>query len=118
MPGDRGAEDLSLGLDQVRLIHRICEDFERAFPDSDRPRIEDFLEKAGGDVRGKLLEELLLLELELRRNYGETPSPSEYRSRFPDEARRVSAAFSLSAESLSPPAGHATDPDATRPYPG
>ncbi len=89
-----------------------------AFPDSDRPRIEDFLEKAGGDVRGKLLEELLLLELELRRNYGETPSPSEYRSRFPDEARRVSAAFSLSAESLSPPAGHATDPDATRPYPG
>ena len=50
MPRDRGAEDLSLGLEQARLIHRICEEFECVFPASDRPRIEDFLEKADGDV--------------------------------------------------------------------
>jgi eukaryotic-like serine/threonine-protein kinase len=116
MPRERGAEDLSLGLDQARRIHRICEAFECVFPNGDRPRIEDYLEETDGELKGKLLEELLLIELELRRGLGEVPSLSEYLARFPDDSRRVSAAFSLSAETPPLPDDLDHDPEATRPF--
>jgi eukaryotic-like serine/threonine-protein kinase len=116
MPRDCGAEDLSLGLDQALRIHRICEAFECGFPGGDRPRIEAFLEQADGEIKGRLLEELLLIELDLRRRLGEVPSLSEYLSRFPDDSRRVAAAFSLSAQSPASPDDPGDDPDATRPY--
>jgi len=117
MPRDLGTEAPSLGLEQVRLIHRICEDFECRGRAGDRPRIEDVLEKADSVVRGRLLDELLLLELELRRTAGEAPPLSEYLARFPEETRRVSAAFSMSADTIPPPAKPISDPDATRPFP-
>ena len=40
-----------------------------------------------------LLEELLFLEVELRRDGGETPSPADYLARFPAASGEIHAVF-------------------------
>ena len=51
--------------------------------------------------REALLRELLLLEVELKRERGEATSPDDYRTRFPDAASDIVAAF---AQAGPPPA--------------
>ncbi len=65
--------------------------------DGERQRIEDLLEAADPLDRATLLEELVILELELRRDGGERPTLGEYRSRFPDGDGRIEAAFAKAA---------------------
>ncbi len=78
MSGDRSDESERNDLEQARRIHCACEAFEARWQDSDRPRIEDVLDGAKPSDRGALLEELLILEIELRRAAGERPTLSEY----------------------------------------
>ncbi len=60
--------------------------------------IEDLVERAETGSRPALLEELLILELELRRAAGESPARTEYRARFPAaDLDRVEAAFAQAA---------------------
>ena len=59
----------------------------------DRPRIEDFLAGEAGPRRTRLLQELLRVEHELRKNAGEKPESDEYRVRFPDDRAEVDAVF-------------------------
>ncbi len=89
MPGHGLGSNHSPDLDAARRIHRICEDFEFRWRRGDRPRIEDMRDQ-GDDA---LFDELLILEIELRCEAGETPSPDEYRVRFPESVARVDAAF-------------------------
>ena len=44
-----------------------------------------------------MLRELLALELELRRDRGERPSPEEYRASFPGDSAVIDAAFADAA---------------------
>ena len=93
MPDERTRESDPGNLEQARQIHVVCEEFEGCWRSGDRPRIEDLVAKAEQDVHGPLLEELLILEIELRRAAGERPALSEYRTRFPAGGGRVVAAF-------------------------
>ena len=49
----------------------------------DRPSIDDFLHIATDAVQPGLFRHLLGLELDYRRELGESPGPTEYRRRFP-----------------------------------
>jgi len=98
MPGDHLDQNDSGDLEQARRIHRLCEAFESGWRAGGRPRIEDMLEQHGHDDHDALFDELLSLELELRREAGERPTPGEYRARFPGAATRVEAVFSRDAE--------------------
>jgi len=95
----------------LRRVVAVCDRYEAEWRAGRRPRIEVFLGAAPEPGRSALLRELLALELELRRERGERPEPGEYRTRFPDQATAVDAAF---AE--GPPMPKASiEPQADRP---
>jgi eukaryotic-like serine/threonine-protein kinase len=74
-------------------LNAIAERFEQAAKHGRRPPIEDYLTEAPEDRRAALLDELLRVELELRRRAGEEPAGSEFRRRFPDYIAVVDAVF-------------------------
>jgi eukaryotic-like serine/threonine-protein kinase len=82
---------------RARWVDAICDRFEVEWRDGRRPRIEDNLSAVNGDedrpVRTELLRELLLLEIELAREGGETPSPALYNARFPDDDALIEDVF-------------------------
>jgi serine/threonine-protein kinase len=108
-----GREPADLELEQARRIHRLCEEFERRWRAGGEPRIEDFLQESGPGDRARLLEELLVLELELRQDAGAAPTASEYLVRFPDEAGRIAAAFRAARQADPRHAAGQVDEDAT-----
>jgi hypothetical protein len=77
-------------------IDAACDRFESAWRGGGRPRVEPYIEHAQGSERPSLLRELLAIDLELRRERGESPTPDEYRARFPGFEDQVAEAFSLS----------------------
>jgi serine/threonine protein kinase len=77
----------------ARRVNAACERFEAAWRAGLAPRIEDELDRAPEPDRPALLTELLALELELRRDRGEHPTPREYHARFPGGAAAIDAAF-------------------------
>jgi eukaryotic-like serine/threonine-protein kinase len=97
MSGDRSTNADPNDLEQARQIHSVCEEFECRWRAGERLPIEELIERVDHGGRPALLEELLTLELELRRGAGERPTLDEYRSRFPDAEGRVLAAFELAA---------------------
>jgi serine/threonine-protein kinase len=86
-------------LDRARSVNRACERFEAAWRAGERPRIADYLESAPPAQRDAMFAELLALELELRREQGESPCRDEYLADFPDRADAIAGLFS-EAESL------------------
>jgi len=68
-----------------REIDRACDEFEQAWSQGNRPRIEAVVERFA-EGRRTALHELLRVELELRRQHGELPDDAEYRERFPDHS--------------------------------
>ena len=64
-------------------INAAADRFERAWKQGTRPRIEDYLTEVDESQRPALLEELLRVELELRRRDGEEPGAADYAARFP-----------------------------------
>ncbi|HZW30137.1 MAG TPA: serine/threonine-protein kinase, partial [Isosphaeraceae bacterium] len=89
------------GLEQVV---EIAERFEAAWREGLRPRIEEFLDSAPAALRAELLHDLLSIELDLRRQGGESPRSEEYRERFPVDRGVVDAVFATGSESARPPA--------------
>jgi tetratricopeptide (TPR) repeat protein/tRNA A-37 threonylcarbamoyl transferase component Bud32 len=77
----------------LRRVDRACDHFEAAWKAGRRPRIEDHLDETPGSDRAALLRELVPLDVSYRRRGGEQPRPEEYRSRFPDHADVIDAAF-------------------------
>lgn len=78
-------------LDRADRVDRLCWTFECAWRSGERPRMENYLHKAGDSDYEELFQELLLLEFELRTSAGEQPSAADYRMRFPNHDRLVAA---------------------------
>src|SRR5262245_8333270 len=98
MPGD--------SLDGLEPVVAIADRFEAAWRQGLRPRIEDVLDAAPEALRAELLHDLLSIELELRRQGGESPRQDEYRDRFPFDGRLVDDVFaSGSGEAARPRPG-------------
>ena len=55
-------------------INAAADRFERAWKAGERPKIEDYLAEVDESRRPRLLEELLRVEIELRRRAGEEPT--------------------------------------------
>jgi serine/threonine-protein kinase len=74
----------SLPLDVEAQVDQICDRFENAWKQGQRPRIEDFLAALAEPGRSTLLRELIKLDIVYRRLAGENPTAEDYRERFPD----------------------------------
>ncbi len=111
---DRGAIIAGAGLEQARRINRACEEFERRWRSGQRPRIESEVDSAQPGDQAALFEELLILELELRRAGAESPNPAEYIARFPDRQERVAAVFAQTTTASAAHPSGATEPAALR----
>ena len=83
----------TLPLPLVQLVDRACDRFEAEWRAGGRPVIERFLDESAGPERPALLRALLAVELEMRRERGESPTREEYAARFPEWAGLVCAAF-------------------------
>jgi WD40 repeat protein/tetratricopeptide (TPR) repeat protein len=70
-----------------------ADSFEAAWKSETPPRIEDYLRELPGPSRARLLEELLRVELDVRRDRGETPTPEEYGERIPEHIEMTQALF-------------------------
>ena len=66
-------------------VDEVCDRFEQAWRNGERPRIEDYLGLVAEAERHDLLRELILVEAELRKQAGEALSPGEYCERFPGD---------------------------------
>lgn len=85
-------------LAKLGRIIEACGRFEAGWRAGPRPRIED---EVGVPPDPELLQRLISLELSLRAEAGERPSPGEYHGRFPSFPAAVDAAF---GEQTLPPA--------------
>jgi len=63
---------------------RVATEFEESLKRSERPSIRTELDRVGPDARGRLLAELVGLEIVYRRRKGESVSLSDYESDFPE----------------------------------
>ena len=77
-------EDLDSPLAQARRIHLACERFETEWRNGSQPQLERFVDAVCPADQAALFGELLPLEIELRRERGDRPCPTEYEARFPD----------------------------------
>jgi serine/threonine protein kinase len=76
-----------------RHVDEVCDRFEDAWKDGQRPRIEEYLAEVPDPDRVLLFRELLALEIELRCNGSERPTLKEYARRFPEHDELIRAAF-------------------------
>ena len=93
------------GESDTQIAHRvdqICDDFESAWQSGQASPIEDYLSRWTSGDASALLQELLALELDLRRQRGEAVEQGEYIRRFPAHRRIVEAVFSSEASSGNP----------------
>jgi serine/threonine protein kinase len=94
-----------------KRVDQACDRFEKAWKDRQGPRIEAYLAEVPEPEQMPLLRELLALELELRRNVGETPTPEEYLGRFPEHIELIHAAFAnVPSDAASNPPGSGERP--------
>jgi len=84
----------SIDGDALSGIVRSCEHFEAEWRGGRTPRIETYLDLVESSQRNKLFRELLAIEIELRVECGEHPTPEEYLARYPEWAPAVAIAFS------------------------
>lgn len=78
-----------------QLIQAACDQFEDALEAGGAPRIEDFLSQAPEDFQGRLLGELVLLEVEHRRRTGLPLGLGDYWNRFPQWQKDLRPLFVL-----------------------
>jgi serine/threonine protein kinase len=77
-----------------RSVNRSCERFEASWRAGERPRVADYLASSDPAEHDALFVELMALEVELRREGGETPGIDEYVAEFPDRKAVVEKIFS------------------------
>ena len=78
-----------------RQVDALCDRFEDAWDEEEKPRIEDYLatSELPASRQPALLCELLKLERELRQQRDDSPTASQYLERFPGHANVVRAVF-------------------------
>jgi anti-anti-sigma factor len=115
MNGDLPPGSESAPLSLAKRVDESCDRFEKVWKGGRGPRIEDYLADVPEPDRVPLLRELLALEIELRRDGGERPTPEEYTPRFPAHAELIHAAFANSPRDAGgAPSGDSAG--ATTPY--
>jgi serine/threonine-protein kinase len=87
--------DSALPLDVLERIDRICDRFEEAWRQGDRPRLEDYLDGVEAGHRLALQDHLLAAEIACRHDLGETPVAADYQERFPEQAAHLSTLLLL-----------------------
>lgn len=80
-------------IDAKRQINSLCDALESAFRAGQKPRIEDSLEHVSAPHQTLALRELLVLEVNLRIDNGETIDKKEYQRRFPNQDTLISDAI-------------------------
>src|SRR5262245_49046032 len=70
--------------ERPRFINERCDQYEAEWRASHSPRIEDYLGDLEGETRLALWLELVMLDQELRRGRGESPTLADYRESCPD----------------------------------
>jgi len=70
-------------LQRAQRVDRVCDRFETVWKVGPRPRIDDFLTEVPPSQWLDLLRELLSLDLEYRRQRGESPTIAEYQAQYP-----------------------------------
>src|SRR5262249_48328948 len=93
MNGDQPPGTGSAPLSLQKRVNKVCDRFEKAWKDGQRPRIEEYLAEVPDPDRVPLFRELLALEIELRCNGSETPTPEEYHQRFGEHIELIQAVF-------------------------
>jgi len=78
--------------DLPRKIDAVCSEFERLWRAGQSPRIEQYVDQIPREGRDTGLTELVALEIELRREAGESPDAAVYFSRFPGQEAIIQAA--------------------------
>jgi tRNA A-37 threonylcarbamoyl transferase component Bud32 len=90
------AKGRPLSPSEERRVDQHCTAFEQAWKAGQPVRIEDWLPRVPESEQGRLLQELILVEVDLRRALkGESPEAGEYKARFADRPEAVTAAFQL-----------------------
>ena len=78
-------------------VHRVRSSFSQAWKAGQRPAIKDFLHGASEVEQAELLRELLAIELQFRRQSGETIVADVYRKSFPKFAAVIDAVLNYPA---------------------
>lgn len=77
-------ENLDASTQQLQVIDRICDGYEKLARRGEFPKLEDFLGKAHEEsFRNRLLSELLPLEVEYRVRHGKVADLARLEERFP-----------------------------------
>ncbi len=82
-----------LSLDDLIRLNAVAERFEGSWRQGQPPRIERFLQGVPPSLRDVLLENLVGIEIELRREFGLPVNQKDYERRFPHHLEIVAAAF-------------------------
>ncbi len=92
-------DDQSLTQSRLERVVAACDDFEIAWRDGLKPRIEDYLNSRADPASsiGSFVA-LLAVELELRTRFGEFLVLQDYLDRFPDDASLVRRVFEIGAD--------------------
>lgn len=77
----------------ARQVDQACDRFEESWRTGTPPRIEEYIQSTTEPLRSQLLQQLLLLEVDLKGEAGRQVNVSEYLSRFPDDQPVVHDAF-------------------------
>jgi tetratricopeptide (TPR) repeat protein len=86
-------DDRGLPVADWKRIDALCDRFEAATREGERPDLAEFLDDLHGPARERLFRELLALELDTYLVRGERPDPRAYRERFPDHVEAIDEAF-------------------------
>ena len=84
-------------------VARLCQEFETAWRTGQQPKLETFLSSLPEADRFVLIRDLLRIDLQFRFRANESPNPAEYRSRFPNDALAIEAAFREAPTTIGQP---------------
>ena len=102
MNDDAPTQAASLPASQREVLEQLCDHFEDAWRGGEGPRMENYVPRIGEAYRNALLQELVAVEVQLRREAGQSPQVAEYVARFPGQHAVIDAGFALA--SGQPPA--------------
>lgn len=114
MSDSESALPSDLSPSHVKRLIRICDRFEADWRAGLRPRISEIVGDLPEPDQSGVLRMLLGLELRLRRELGERPTPSDYEREFPGRTDLISSVFeSLAAAAIEADGDPTTSHDAT-----
>ncbi len=107
--------DQTRNLKQQLVVDQVCRRFQDEWNSGRQPAIEETLSTCNeastdDEVRRLLLEELIILDVALRKKQGESPQLDDYVSRFSSSKIDVAAAFHSGADQAQPVAAKDTSP--------